>query len=94
MTKVNIEMTKPTYGFIRNHACSGLEEIGQNLKSLYPNVELQPYLNHILLSSLVFRMVCSGWTKEQLLDEINYEVNEAVIRIDELNVEEMRDENV
>ena len=42
----------------------------------------------------MFRMVCSGWTKEQLLDEINYEVNEAVIRIDELNVEEMRDENV
>ena len=84
------EMTDAIYGSLRDETWSALDQLETKVNGLYQNItELEVYLHGGLLGDLIFRMVCNGWTKKELLDLVNYEVDESLTSIDELDAKEM-----
>ena len=78
------EMTDAIYRSIRDKTWFALDQLETKVNGLYPNLtESEEYLHGGLLDDLIFRMVCNGWTKEDLLEQVSNDVNDATTFINE-----------
>jgi hypothetical protein len=77
------EMTDAIYGSLMDEAYEGLDQLETKVNGLYPNVETEGYLHLILLNAIIFRMVCNGWTKEDLLEQVSNGVDDATTFLNE-----------
>lgn len=60
-----------------------ISELEDQVRSLFPNRDSEDYLHYCILGALPFRMICNGWTKEELLTEFLELLLEAEASIEE-----------
>jgi hypothetical protein len=65
-----------------------LEELESQVVSLFPDEEEpEGHFHYTLLNAVIFRMVCEGWTKKELLDLVDSDFDDAIKDIDEMDKE-------
>ena len=59
-----------------------LEELESQVVSLFPNEEEpEGHFHYTLMNAVIFRMVCEGWNKKELLDLVDSEFDYATKEI-------------
>ena len=65
-----------------------LEELESQVVSLFPNEEEpEGHFHYTLMNAVIFRMVCDGWNKKELLDLVDSEFDYATKEIAEMDKE-------
>ena len=65
-----------------------LEELESQVVSLFPNEEdPEGHFHYTLMNAVIFRMVCEGWNKKELLDLVDSEFDYSTKEIAEMDKE-------
>ena len=73
---------------VLDFAYLSLEELEDQVVSLFPDEEdAEGYFHYNLLNAVIFRKVCEGWNKKELLDLVDREFDYATKHIAKLDKE-------
>ena len=82
LTNTTDTETKTKESSVVDFTYRSLEELESQVVSLFPNEEdPEGYFHYTLMNAGIFRMVCEGWNKKELLDLVDSEFDYATKEI-------------